>query len=159
VYPARGQPTSGQKSYPKWPSLGDEKHCRCSICGAEVPDLPMPVLHHQMSHVRRRHYARSVPEKLECMAYVGNQKKPQTGFQIVTPCTGCEIVEAEAVQREVGNVDWVPTFGGNMLGWVPTWVLIAVVVSLLSVIVVLVAAVKAQIEDDDQREKNQPPLL
>jgi hypothetical protein len=56
-------------------------------------------------------------------------------------------------------VGWVPTFGGNMLGWVPTWVLIAVVVSLLSVIVVLVAAVKAQIKDDDQRQKNWPPLL
>jgi hypothetical protein len=60
---------------------------------------------------------------------------------------------------EVSNVDWVPTFGGNMLGWVPTWVLIAVVVSLLSVIVVLAAAVKAQIEDEDQPDKNQPPLL
>ena len=29
-----------------------------SICGAEVPDLPMPVLNHQMSHVRRRPFAR-----------------------------------------------------------------------------------------------------
>jgi hypothetical protein len=54
-----------------------------------------------------------------------------------------------------GSVDWVPTFAGNMLGWVPTWVLIAVVLSLLTVIVVLVAAVKTQIEDEDQT--NQPP--
>jgi hypothetical protein len=28
-----------------------------SICGAEVPSLPMPVLKHQMSHVKRRPYA------------------------------------------------------------------------------------------------------
>jgi len=27
---------------------------KCSICGAEVPNLPMPVLKHQLSHVRRR---------------------------------------------------------------------------------------------------------
>jgi hypothetical protein len=60
---------------------------------------------------------------------------------------------------EVSNVDWVPTFGGNMLGWVPTWLLIAVILMLVSVIVILAAAVKVQIEDDDQREKNQPPLL
>jgi len=55
-------------------------------------------------------------------------------------------------------VDWVPTFGGNMLGWVPTWVLIAVVLLLLSVIVMLALAVKAQIEDDDQATKDRPPL-
>jgi hypothetical protein len=61
---------------------------------------------------------------------------------------------------EVSSVDWVPTFGGNMLGWVPTWVLIAVVLLLLSVIGILVAAIKVQIQDeDDQRDKNQPPLL
>jgi len=30
---------------------------RCSICGAEVPDRPMPVLQHQLSHVKRRPYA------------------------------------------------------------------------------------------------------
>jgi hypothetical protein len=65
-----------------------------------------------------------------------------------------------------GSVDWVPTFGsnmlgwaptfgGNMLGWVPTWVLIAVVFLLLSVIVVLTLAVKDLIEDNDE---NLPPL-
>ena len=27
------------------------KPYKCSICGAEVPDLPMPVFQHQMSHV------------------------------------------------------------------------------------------------------------
>jgi hypothetical protein len=37
------------------------KPYKCSICGAEVPDLPMPVLKHQMSHVRRRHYSKSTP--------------------------------------------------------------------------------------------------
>jgi hypothetical protein len=34
-----------------------------------------------------------------------------------------------------------------------------VVVSLLSVIVVLAAAVKVKIDDKNQRDKNQPPLL
>jgi hypothetical protein len=60
---------------------------------------------------------------------------------------------------EVSSVDWVPTFGGNMLGWVPTWVLIAVVLLLLSVIGVLAVAMSVQFQDDDQRDKNQPPLL
>jgi hypothetical protein len=30
---------------------------KCSVCGAKVPDLPMPVLKHQISHVRRRPFA------------------------------------------------------------------------------------------------------
>jgi hypothetical protein len=60
---------------------------------------------------------------------------------------------------EASSVDWVPTFGGNMLGWVPTWVLIAVVLLLLSVIGVLVVAMKVQIQDEDQRDKNKLPLL
>ena len=30
---------------------------RCSVCGAEVPDLPLPVLRHQLSHVERRPFA------------------------------------------------------------------------------------------------------
>ena len=55
-------------------------------------------------------------------------------------------------------MDWVPTFGGNMLGWVPTWVLIAVVLVLLSVIGVILLAVKAHI-DDNESDKNRPPLL
>jgi hypothetical protein len=38
------------------------KPYKCSICGAEVPDLPMVVLKHQLSHVGRRPYSRSVPE-------------------------------------------------------------------------------------------------
>jgi hypothetical protein len=33
----------------------------CSTCGAEVADLPMPVLKHQLSHVRRRAFARDRP--------------------------------------------------------------------------------------------------
>jgi hypothetical protein len=41
------------------------KPYKCSICGAEVPDLPMPVLKHQLSHVGRRPYSRSVPEPAE----------------------------------------------------------------------------------------------
>jgi hypothetical protein len=35
------------------------KSYKCSICGAEIPDLPMPVLKHQMSHVTRRPFARA----------------------------------------------------------------------------------------------------
>jgi hypothetical protein len=39
----------------------------CPACGAEVPDLPMSVLKHQMSHVRRRPFARDrwEPERPE----------------------------------------------------------------------------------------------
>ena len=53
-------------------------------------------------------------------------------------------------------MEWVPTFGGNMLGWVPTWVLIAVVVPLLTVIAVLASALKTQIEETDLDDKNAP---
>ena len=34
----------------------------CSVCGAENPDLPMPVLKHQLSHVERRGLAVDRPE-------------------------------------------------------------------------------------------------
>jgi hypothetical protein len=37
------------------------KPYKCSVCGAEVVDLPMPVLKHQLSHVRRP-LARDRPE-------------------------------------------------------------------------------------------------
>lgn len=30
------------------------KPWKCSACGQEVEDLPMPVLQHQLSHVQRR---------------------------------------------------------------------------------------------------------
>ena len=33
------------------------KSYKCSVCGAEVPDLPMHVLRHQMLHARRRPFA------------------------------------------------------------------------------------------------------
>jgi hypothetical protein len=36
---------------------------KCSICGAEIPDLPMPVLKHQMSHVSRRPYSKAAPAR------------------------------------------------------------------------------------------------
>jgi hypothetical protein len=35
---------------------------KCSICGAEVPDLPMSVLKHQLSHIGRRPLARNQPD-------------------------------------------------------------------------------------------------
>lgn len=37
----------------------------CSICGTEVPDLPMPVLEHQFSHVKRRPRAADRPRSTE----------------------------------------------------------------------------------------------
>ncbi len=43
---------------PKLTAMHKPKPYKCSICGAEVPDLPMPVSKHQMSHVRRRPFAR-----------------------------------------------------------------------------------------------------
>jgi hypothetical protein len=36
---------------------------KCSVCGVEVPDLPMPVLKHQMSHVWRRPCATSARDR------------------------------------------------------------------------------------------------
>ena len=39
------------------------KPYRCTICGAEIPNLPMTVLGHQMSHVKRRPYANDRPSK------------------------------------------------------------------------------------------------
>jgi hypothetical protein len=39
------------------------KPYKCSVCGAEVPDLPMPVPRHQLSHVRRRPYSKSTPAR------------------------------------------------------------------------------------------------
>jgi len=37
------------------------KPYKCPVCGAEVPDQPMPVLKHQLSHVKRGPYARYLP--------------------------------------------------------------------------------------------------
>ena len=39
------------------------KAYKCLVCGAEVPDQPMPVLSHQLSHVKRRPYATDRPEQ------------------------------------------------------------------------------------------------
>jgi hypothetical protein len=47
---------------PRWMSMQKCKLYKCSVCGVELPDLPMPVLQHQLSHVRRQPYSRSVPE-------------------------------------------------------------------------------------------------
>jgi len=38
------------------------KPYRCSICGQEVPNLPMAVFGHQLSHVGRRPWARDRAE-------------------------------------------------------------------------------------------------
>jgi hypothetical protein len=42
---------------PKLTAMHKPKPYKCPSCGAEIPDLPMPVLKHQMSHVRRRPFA------------------------------------------------------------------------------------------------------
>lgn len=34
----------------------------CPVCGQEVPDLPMPVLGHQLTHARRRPLAHNRQE-------------------------------------------------------------------------------------------------
>ena len=41
------------------------KPYRCSICGQEVPNLPMAVYGHQLSHVGRRPWARDRAESSE----------------------------------------------------------------------------------------------
>jgi hypothetical protein len=38
--------------------MHQQKTYLCSVCAAEIPDLPMPVLSHQLSHVER--WARAV---------------------------------------------------------------------------------------------------
>ncbi len=48
---------------PNWTAMHKPKPYKCSICGVEVPDLPMPVLRHQLSHVRRRPYSGSAPAR------------------------------------------------------------------------------------------------
>ena len=57
------------------------------------------------------------------------------------------------------DLNWVPTFGGNMLGWVPTWLFISVVAMLVSVIVFLAAALRSRFEDEEQSQQHQRPLL
>ena len=47
-----------------WRRQGPKPY-RCSTCSAEVPDLPMPDLKHQMSHIRRRPYSRLAAERAE----------------------------------------------------------------------------------------------
>lgn len=54
------------------------KRYTCPVCGEEVADLPMPVLKHQLSHVRRP-LARGRPEaegRDEAMSKPGIQGPP-----------------------------------------------------------------------------------
>ncbi len=37
------------------------KPYKCPVCGQEIPNLPMPVLKHQLSHAKPRPYARDRP--------------------------------------------------------------------------------------------------
>lgn len=63
--PVRVHAAAAGASYHQLPTLSGmhkPKPYKCSICGAEVPDLPMPVLKHQLSHVRPRPFARDRQE-------------------------------------------------------------------------------------------------
>ena len=53
---------SRKASSPLW-CVHKPRPYKCSICGAEIPDLPMPVLKHQMSHVSRRPYSKAFPAR------------------------------------------------------------------------------------------------
>ena len=59
---------------------------KCSICGAEIPDLPMPVLKHQMSHVRRRPVARSVPEAANSEPEIDRHRPIQSDSLALLAC-------------------------------------------------------------------------
>jgi hypothetical protein len=50
----RPRPLGSVGTVPSWTLMHKRKPYKGSICGAEVPSLPMPVLKHQMSHVKRR---------------------------------------------------------------------------------------------------------
>jgi hypothetical protein len=39
--------------------MNKQKTWKCSACGAELPDLPMIVFRHQLSHVERRGLAKN----------------------------------------------------------------------------------------------------
>jgi hypothetical protein len=43
--------------------MNKHKTWRCSACGAELPDFPMTVFRHQLSHIERRPLARSQPDR------------------------------------------------------------------------------------------------
>ena len=58
--------------------------------------------------------------------------------------------------KEASDVDWIPAFNGNLFGWVPAWVLIGVGLLLLSVIVVLVWALKVKFEDEKSHPLSKP---
>jgi len=53
------------------------KPYRCPVCGAEVPDQPMPMLKHQLSHVERRPYARDLPMREQPTDQPGKQPDDQ----------------------------------------------------------------------------------
>jgi hypothetical protein len=68
---ATGAKSRGNRAHSKWPAALHLKPMhkvnpyRCSICGAEVPNLPMAVYGHQLSHVGRRPWARDRAESFE----------------------------------------------------------------------------------------------
>ena len=51
------QPVEGELVVAKLGRMHKQKTYHCSVCGAEIPDLPMPVLEHQLSHTKRRPFA------------------------------------------------------------------------------------------------------
>jgi hypothetical protein len=43
--------------------MSKQKTWKCSACGAKVPDLPMTVFRHQLSHINRRPLALNRPDR------------------------------------------------------------------------------------------------
>ena len=50
----QARPGAERRASPHITAMDKRKPYKCPTCGAEVPDEPMPVLRHQMPHVRRR---------------------------------------------------------------------------------------------------------
>ena len=47
------QPVEGRTCHRQIRAMHNPKSYKCTVCGAEIADLPMPVLQHQLSHVER----------------------------------------------------------------------------------------------------------
>lgn len=85
---------------------------KCSACGAEVPDLPMAVQKHQISHVRRRPLAggrpANSPEETGGDAerhQDGRLTSPRCGWTLLGPLLVCSAEERE--RKDVTSLDGV----------------------------------------------------
>lgn len=81
---------------------------KCPSCGAEVPDLPMAVLKHQMSHVGRRPYSRSVPmpaerEPRDAAAASDQQRHPLDGNEAPPGADRAALFASDAASAASGG--------------------------------------------------------